>query len=172
MKTNFLKIGVLTLLAAFCFSCEKEHESVGYSDFLPTSKEAYAYMIKSLKLEKISMTDPNGEPWNTGLLGGSKPDIYFKIQDRNNSTSYYVSNTKTDVSSSGFPVLWDEVNVILDLGMDYKIVFFDKDDLDSDDIMANCIWDLSSSYSGRSSYTWESETHGVRFTVELSWLYK
>lgn len=169
MKTRLFGISVFFILAIFCISCEKDNG--GSNGFLSFLDYPSAYTIKSLKLEKICMTDPLGETWNTGLFGGSNPDIYFKIQDINSNT-LYVSNTITNVGTSNFPVFWNSVNVTLDIDKEYLIRFYDQDgNLDADDFMVGCKWRLSESDSRNSSYVWENKEINIRFVVELKWLY-
>ena len=134
---------------------------------------ASAYTITWLRLEKIPMLDSNNSSWDTGLFGGGDPDIKFQIQNSTNTTTYYTSSVKNDVSSSDFPVSWYNVNTTLEMGVEYRIRFLDEDGgVDSDDIMANCIWKQAGYfYPGTSSYTWYSTDGTIKFTVGLSWIY-
>lgn len=134
---------------------------------------AIAYTIKWLRLEKIPMLDENNGSWDTGLFGGGDPDIKFKIQNSTNTTTYYTSPTKTDVTSSDFPISWYNVNTTLELGKEYRIRFLDEDGaIDPDDDMANCIWKQTGYfYPGMTTYTWYSTDASIKFTVGLSWTY-
>lgn len=134
---------------------------------------AVAYTIKWLRLEKIPMLDANNGSWDTGLFGGGDPDIKFNIQNSTNTTTYYTSPTKTDVTSSALPVTWYDVNATLELGKEYRVQFLDEDEvLDPDDVMANCIWRQNGYFSpGMTTYTWTNVDGSVKFTVGLSWIY-
>lgn len=134
---------------------------------------AVSYTIKWLRLEKIPMLDDNNGSWDTGLFGGGDPDIKFKIQNSNNTTTYYTSPTKTDVSSSALPVSWYDVNTTLELGKEYRILFLDEDGvLDTDDAMANCVWEQSGHFvPGMTTFTWNGIDGRIKFTVGLSWTY-
>lgn len=140
----------------------------GGGDDNPT---ASAYTITWLRLEKIPMLDEYDGSWDTGLFGSGNPDIYFKIQDASNTTTYYTSSVKEDVSESDFPVTWYNVNTTLQKGVEYRIRFLDQDGIvDPDDIMANCIWRQTGYFSpGATSYTWYNGD--IRFTVGLTWIY-
>lgn len=134
---------------------------------------ASAYTIKWLRLEKIPMLDGNNGSWDTGIFSGGDPDIKFKIENSTNTTTYYTSPVKSDVSSSDFPVTWYNVNTTLEMGVEYRLCFLDEDyGIDDDDIMANCIWKQVGYFSpGASSYTWHSTDGTIKFTVGLSWIY-
>ena len=134
---------------------------------------ASAYTITWLRLEKIPMLDGNHGSWDTGLFGGGDPDIKFQIQNSTNTTTYYTSPVKNDVSSSDFPVTWYNVNTTLEMGAEYRIRFLDDDDgIDDDDVMANCIWKQGGYFSpGSSSFTWHTADGTIKFTVGLSWIY-
>ena len=134
---------------------------------------ASAYTITWLRLEKIRMLDTDNSSWDTGLFGGADPDIKFQIQNSTNTTTFYASPVKNDVSSSDFPVTWYNVNTTLEMGVEYRIRFLDEDSgIDDDDIMANCVWKQVGYFSpGSSSYTWCSTDGTIKFTVGLSWIY-
>jgi len=133
---------------------------------------ASAYTITWLRLEIIPMLAGDNSSWDTGIFGGADPDIKFKIQNSTNTTTYYTSPVKEDVSSSDFPISWYNVNTTLELGEEYRIQFLDEDGLDSDDIMANCVWKQAGYFApGATSYTWYSTDRTIKFTVGLSWIY-
>ena len=134
---------------------------------------ALAYTITWLRLEKIPMLDGNNGSWDTGLFGSGDPDIYFMIQDASNTTTYYTSSVKEDVSESDYPVTWYNVNTTLQKGVEYRIRFLDQDgSVDPDDIMANCVWKQTGYFSpGATSFTWQNHDNDIRFTVGLTWIY-
>ena len=142
----------------------------GGGDDNPT---ASAYTITWLRLEEIPMLDGNNASWDTGLFGNGNPDIKFKIQNSTNTTTYYTSPVKSDVSSSDLPVTWYNVNTTLEKGVEYRIEFIDQDEgIDDDDIMVNCVWKQLGYFSpDATSFTWISTDGTVRFTVGLSWIY-
>lgn len=128
------------------------------------------FTITWLRLENIPMLDGNNGSWDTGLFGGGDPDIYFKIYNANNQV-VYTSNSVEDVSSSDLPHTWTGVNTTLSYNVnEHYIKFYDKDgDLDSDDLMVNCILNPSYLTYGTSSFTWVASDYSVRFVIGLSW---
>ena len=138
------------------------------------SQTALAYTITWLRLEKIPMVDEaeGNVSWDTGLEGGGDPDIFFKIQNSTNTTTYYTSPVKSNVSESDFPVTWYNVNTTLEMGTEYRIRFLDEDSFTGHDDMANCIWQQAGCFSpGATSFTWYNTERGIKFTVGLSWIY-
>ena len=123
--------------------------------------------ISYLKLEKIPMLDNDNSSWDTGILGGADPDIYFTIVN-SSSTTIYTSATKENVASDDFPVTWYSVNKVLDYGSRYYIKFYDEDG-DSDDLMKSCIFDTDDLTQGSNSFTWTASNGTVKFTVGLTW---
>ncbi|MBR3799884.1 MAG: hypothetical protein IKK36_13355, partial [Bacteroidales bacterium] len=107
----------------------------------------------------------NLSSWDTGVSSGIEPDIYFKITETNGS-ELYTSATKYNVGE--LPVKW-QVNTTLNSNSTYRIEFYDYDELDSDDNMANCIFESSYMSFGSSSYTWVASIGSIKFTVGLDW---
>ena len=128
------------------------------------------FTITWLRLETIPMLDENNGSWDTGLFGGGDPDIYFKIYNANNQV-VYTSSSVEDVSASDLPQTWTGVNTTLSYSASqHYIKFYDKDgDLDSDDLMVNCILNPSYLTYGTSSFTWVATNNSVRFVIGLSW---
>ena len=128
------------------------------------------FTITWLRLENIPMQDANNASWDTGLFGGGDPDIYFKIYNANNQV-IYTSSEVTDLSASDLPHTWTGINTTLNYNVSqYNIKFYDKDgDLDTDDLMSNCILNPSHLTYGSSSFTWYNGDAGVRFVIGLSW---
>ena len=128
------------------------------------------FTITWLRLETIPMLDENNGSWDTGLFGGGDPDIYFKIYNSNNQV-VYTSSSVEDVSASDLPQTWTGVNTTLSYSASqHYIKFYDKDgDLDSDDLMVNCILNPSHLTYGSSSFTWVATDNSVRFVIGLSW---
>ena len=128
-----------------------------------------SYTITYLKLQKIPMTDTDNSSWDTGLMGGADPDIFFKILNSSSST-LYTSATKQNVASTDFPVTWSAVNKSLNYSENYIIRFYDEDgDLDPNDLMAGCNFNSSYLTPGSSSYTWVASDGTIKFTVGLTW---
>lgn len=151
------------------YNSSNESDSYSRTINLQQAPSYNSYTIKWLRLEKIPMQCEDGSSWDTGILSGSYPDIYFKIQNSSNTQTYFTSPVKEDVQQSDLPITWYSVNTTLDVGTEYKIAFYDKDGaLDPDDIMANCIWE-SNPTSGVSSMFWESYSGDIRFVVGLEW---
>ena len=128
------------------------------------------FTITWLRLENIPMLDGDNASWDTGLFGGGDPDIYFKIYNANNQV-VYTSSSVEDLGSSDLPHTWTGVNTMLSYNANqYFIKFYDKDgDLDSDDLMVNCILNPSYLTYGTSSFTWVASDYSVRFVIGLSW---
>ena len=137
----------------------------GVDPYTPTN-----FTITWLRLENIPMLDENNGSWDTGLFGGGDPDIYFKIYNSNNQV-VYTSSSVEDVSASDLPQTWTGVNTTLSYSASqHYIKFYDKDgDLDSDDLMVNCILNPSYLTYGTSSFTWVATDNSVRFVIGLSW---
>lgn len=129
------------------------------------------YEITSLTLTKIPMVDGNNESWDTGLEGGAAPDIFFKILDENASITYYTSSIINSVTSSALPVSWTVPNLQLEIGTTYKIRFIDDDDFTSDDVMANCVWQIKSTQEGQTTINWNAQNGTISFVVGIKWLY-
>ncbi|MBR5983929.1 MAG: hypothetical protein IK025_09475 [Bacteroidales bacterium] len=122
-----------------------------------------SYTITSLELQKINMSS-----WDTGILSGEDPDIYFNIVDMNGSV-LYTSTTKSNVGEHSLPISWN-FSQTLDYSSNYYIKFYDKDDgVDSDDNMANCVFESSYLTPGSDSFTWTAAYESIKFTVGLSW---
>jgi hypothetical protein len=128
------------------------------------------FTITWLRLENIPMLDGNNGSWDTGLFGGGDPDIYFKIYNADNQV-VYTSNSVEDLGSSDLPHTWTGVNTTLSYSANqHYIKFYDKDgDLDSDDLMVNCILEPSHLTYGNSTFTWVASDNSVRFVIGLSW---
>lgn len=136
----------------------------GVDPYTPTN-----FTITWLRLENIPMLDGNNSSWDTGLVGGGDPDIYFKIYDANNHV-VYTSSSVEDLGTSDLPHTWTGVNTTFSYNADqYYVKFYDQDGLDSDDLMANCILEPSHLTYGTSSFTWYNNNIGVRFVIGLSW---
>ena len=106
--------------------------------------------------------------WDTGILSGEDPDIYFNIVDMNGSV-LYTSTTTSNVSEYSLPVTW-HFSQKLDYASNYYIKFYDKDDgIDSDDIMASCVFESSYLTPGSDSYTWQASSGTIKFIVGLDW---
>ena len=137
----------------------------GVDPYTPTN-----FTITWLRLENIPMLDGDNASWDTGLFGGGDPDIYFKIYNSNNQV-VYTSSSVEDVSASDLPQTWTGVNTTLSYSASqHYIKFYDKDgDLDSDDLMVNCILNPSYLTYGTSSFTWVASDNSVRFVIGLSW---
>ncbi len=125
-----------------------------------TVSKPSSYTITYLELQQIRLSS-----WDTGVSSGIEPDIYFKITETNGS-ELYTSATKYNVGE--LPVKW-QVNTTLDSKSTYSIEFYDYDELDSDDNMANCIFESSYMSFGSSSYTWVASIGSIKFTVGLDW---
>jgi len=127
------------------------------------------YEITSLKLTKIPMLDSNNESWDTGLEGGGNPDIFFKILNEDKTITYYTSNHFNDVNA--FPISWTIQGSQLQIGTKYIIQFIDFDDWSSNDIMANCIWEVKASQEGQTTINWNAQNGKISFVVGVKWLY-
>ena len=134
-----------------------------------TLSEPSKFTLSYLKLTKIPMTDGGGDTWDTGLLSGADPDIYFKILTYGGE-ELYTASTKENIAETDFPITWYSVNYLLDYNEKYYIKFYDEDgSLDPDDIMANCIFESYNIQPGSTSYTWTSSDGATVFTVGLTW---
>ncbi len=152
------------------YNSSNESDSYSRTINLQQAPSYNSYTIKWLKLEKIPMQCEDGSSWDTGILSGSYPDIYFKIQNSSNTQTYFTSTVENDVKQSDFPVYWYNVNTTLMMGTEYRIVFYDKDGaLDSDDIMAHCIWESSYLTPGATTEVWGTAAGTTRFVVGLEW---
>jgi hypothetical protein len=128
------------------------------------------FTITWLRLENIPMLDADNGSWDTGLFGGGDPDIYFKIYNANNQV-VYTSSSVEDLGTSDLPHTWTGVNTTLSYSANqHYIKFYDKDgELDSDDLMVNCILEPSHLTYGNSTFTWVANDNSVRFVIGLSW---
>lgn len=129
------------------------------------------YEITSLKLTKIPMRDSNNDSWDTGLEGGSTPDIFFKIMSADYTTSYYTSGRYNNVGESDLPITWTEVNCTMEIGVEYRIRFVDYDEYTSDDIISNCVWEVKASQEGQTTITWNAQNGTISFVAGIKWLY-
>lgn len=133
-------------------------------------KKPSGYEVTSLKLTKIPMRDSNNDTWDTGLLGGTDPDIFFKIMDENKVITYCTGECQDNVST--LPISWNITNTQLEIGTKYIIQFLDYDEgLDLHDIMANCVWQVKASQEGQTTYNWNAQDGTIRFVVGFKWLY-
>lgn len=125
--------------------------------------------ITYLKLQQIPMLDSDNSSWDTGLLGGADPDIFFTILTSSNNL-LYTSGVRNDITSNEFPITWNNVNTTLDFGSNYYVKFWDQDGgLDDDDLMSSCIFNTSYITPGTTTYVWEAANGTVKFTVGLEW---
>ena len=128
------------------------------------------YEMTSLKLTKIPMLDGNNETWDTGLEGNGNPDIFFKILDENKEITYCTSQRVDNVST--LPISWTwTTNTQLEIGTKYIIQFIDYDEYTSNDIMANCIWQINASQAGQTTINWNAQNGTISFVVGIRWLY-
>lgn len=147
------------ILHAYSKNGKKSSHKTKYIKVLNPS----SYTITSLELQKINMSS-----WDTGILSGEDPDIYFNIVDMNGSV-LYTSTTKSNVSEYSLPVTW-HFSQKLDYASNYYIRFYDKDDgIDSDDLMASCIYESSYLTPGSDSDTWTASSGTIKFIVGLDW---
>ncbi|MBR4584376.1 MAG: hypothetical protein IKO34_11320 [Bacteroidales bacterium] len=147
------------ILHAYSKNGKKSSHKTKYIKVLNPS----SYTITSLELQKINMSS-----WDTGILSGEDPDIYFNIVDMNGSV-LYTSTTTSNVSEYSLPVTW-HFSQKLDYASNYYIKFYDKDDgIDSDDIMASCVFESSYLTPGSDSYTWQASSGTIKFIVGLDW---
>ncbi len=156
MKKTLLFIGILAVILTSCHKNE---------DITPAS-----YTIKWVRLEAIPMTDANNDTWDTGIFGGSDPDIFFKIYDNSNRV-IYTSITENDVSDSDLPIRWNGVNTLIDFhAAECSIRFYDEDNgLDDSDLMAWCEINNSHLTPWNDTFVWYNYEIGVVFTIGLSW---
>lgn len=128
------------------------------------------YEITSLKLTKIPMLDSDNSSWDTGIFSGADPDIFFKIMDYDKVNTFYTSQCINNVSS--LPVSWTNTNTQLEIGTQYIIRFLDQDDgIDSDDIMANCVWEIKASQEGQTTINWNAQSGTISFVAGIRWVY-
>lgn len=151
-------------LIAYSSDNQSSTSSMSFSLTIPSK-----FTITWLRLEDIPMTDTDNSSWDTGLLSGADPDIFFKIINSSSSV-LYTSGTKNDIGESDLPVTWYNVNKTLNYTGNYYIRFYDYDDgLDDHDIMVSCNLTTSNMTPGTSSVTWSNPTAGVRFVIGLTW---
>ena len=122
--------------------------------------------ITSLKLYRFPETPASGGSWDTY----GKPDIYFTITDRNETTTYYTSPVKEDVMNYDCPLTYSTIYCSLsNLASTYLISFYDDDGvLGNNDYMGGCLWTPATANDNyASSYDWL----GVDFvfTLFLTW---
>lgn len=128
------------------------------------------YEITSLKLTKIPMLASDNSSWDTGIFGGADPDIFFKIMDYDRVHTYCTGQCINNVSS--LPISWTITNTQLEIGTKYIIQFLDQDDgIDSDDIMANCVWEVKASQEGQTTINWNASNGTISFVAGIKWLY-
>ena len=171
MKRLLLLFSATLLMVNFT-SCNKDPETDPDIVSQIASQTVSSYTIKWVRLENIPMTDANNDTWDTGIFGGSDPDIFFKLYDNSNNV-IYTSDGENNVSSSDLPITWDGVNTTIDFKTaECSIRFYDKDDgLDDSDVMAWCEINNSHLTPGNSSFVWYNNEIVVRFTIGLSWSY-
>lgn len=127
------------------------------------------YTITYLKLQQIPMLASDNSSWDTGVMSGADPDIFFTIVNSNGAV-LYSSTINNNVSESSLPITWSNVNTTLEYSSNYNIKFYDSDDgIDSNDLMSNCILNSSNLTPGNNSYTWINTNISMKFTIGLSW---
>lgn len=129
------------------------------------------YEITSLKLTKIPMRDSNNELWDTGLEGNSNPDIFFKIMDENQENTYCTSQRIDNVGTLPVSWKWTTEYLQLEIGTKYIIRYIDYDEYTSNDIMANCVWQINASHEGQTTINWNAQNGTISFVVGIRWLY-
>lgn len=122
--------------------------------------------ITSLTLRKFPAAPSSGS-WD--LLG--KPDVYFKIMDGNRTTTYYTSDVKEDVTNDDCPLAYTVNYTLYNLSATYNISFYDRDNIDDDELMVGCVWTPSSQNNDHSwYYNWINTDSDISFTLYLSWI--
>lgn len=153
-------------------SAENEYGSdYTYKSVKVTAKPT-GYQFTSLKLTKIPMQDSNNASWDTGLFGAGDPDIFFKIMSEDHLTTYVTGETVDDVSQSDLPISWTITNCpTLEIGTKYIVRFSDEDGIDTNDVMANCVWEIKASQEGQTTINWNAQSGTISFVAGIKWIY-
>ena len=122
--------------------------------------------ITSLILREFPAA-PSSGAWDFA----GKPDVYFKIMDGNRTTTYYTSDVKEDVSNDDCPLTYNVNYTLYNLTATYNISFYDKDNIDDDELMVGCQWTPSTQNNNHSwYYNWINSSSNINFTLYLSWV--
>ena len=122
--------------------------------------------ITSIILRKFPAAPSSGS-WD--LLG--KPDVYFKIMDGNRTTTYYTSEVMEDISNDDLPITYNINYTLYNLQQTYNISFYDRDNIDDDELMVGCVWTPSTQNDNYNwYYHWINYDSDISFTLYLSWI--
>ena len=134
----------------------------------PTPSNPTQVKINSLMLNRFPEYPSSGN-WDPL---DNKPEVYFTITDGNGTQVFYTSAIKTGgISNDDCPTTFGSINyTIYNLTATYHFNFYDKDDYDSDDLMASCEWTPSLENNNyATSYLWSNYYVGISFTLKLTW---
>lgn len=173
MKNTFRILGLALMIASIgsLTSCDKDELESGLGHLVNTvtggdeSTAPNGVKIKELTLYSWPEKDPNGSNWDTGIFGGSEPDIYVAIYDM--LTSLYKSGTTEDCNTTRHYSPNIQLN---DLNKTYTIKVYDEDGLDNDDLMAGISWKPSTQNSNYAS-VYTLSNGDTKIGLELTWLY-
>lgn len=122
--------------------------------------------ITSLILREFPAA-PSSGAWDFA----GKPDVYFKIMDGNRTTTYYTSDVKEDVSNDNCPMTYNVNYTLYNLTATYNIAFYDRDNIDDDELMVGCQWTPSTQNDNHNwYYNWANSNYNISFTLYLSWV--
>lgn len=149
-----LIIGGLTVLN----SCKKDSETTpNYTNF----------KITSVKITAMPFLNENNNSWD--LAAG--PDVFFNMEDVNNTVLMNGSNSKiSDISASSLPLIWNLTSAyqITNIAVTHFVTVYDYDTPDPDDLIGYVGFKMEDHKSGYP--TTISATNGeLSVTIVGSW---
>jgi len=126
-----------------------------------------------LKMTKLTLTDyPQTNSSGGGWDNNSGPDIYYKIMDENQTTTYFTGGTHSDVAYNDLPLIYTTGLPVtfIDLDEKYTIVFYDYDNVGSDDFIGGYYFTPSDRNGYPSVISFSSSTSDLKFEIEVTWL--
>ncbi len=96
--------------------------------------------ITGVTVNKLPLTDENGENWDNELQG-TYPDVYFKIISTDDGQLMYGMKTfDRKENTNGFPIKWNFSGdgITIDIDKEFYLAFYDYDSMNDDDFMGKC----------------------------------
>ena len=126
--------------------------------------------ITGISITDVPLTTSSGGGWDGS--GGAGPDIYYEAYDDNgNRLSTKEDGYYPDVSSSDFPLAFEEDITITDLSEQTNVDFYDYDSFNADDSMGGVYFNLQYWVGDYPTTVSSVGGDGYFVSLELDWSY-
>lgn len=153
------KLIAILILSSF-FGCAKK-------DAKPADPNYTNFKILNVKITEMPFLDANATSWDS--FDG--PDVFFNIEDANNTVLYNGSSSRfKDILSSHLPLAWDFVNAyqITNLSVTHFVTIYDYDTLDPNDLIGYIGFTMNDHKNGYPK-TVTKTSGGLTITITGEW---